>query len=492
MVKEQETVAKCSGLKAEACVGRFCLSSLRQHWGDYMHKTSEAASRKRIWGWYFFDWASQPYHTLLVTFIFGPFFAGVAAEYFMGTGLDEKAADAQAQSMWSFALSIVGLFIGLGAPFLGALADSSGRRVPWVFGFSTLYVVGAFSLWYMLPDGSNLWWGLGAFGIGFIGAEWALIFINSQLPSLTSDKDIGKISGSGFAFGYLGGIIALFIMLLFFMEMEGGKTILKLDPAFGLDASEREGTRIVGPLVAIWYAAFMIPYFLWVKDDTRDAHRPSISAAFASLARSLNGLKKNKSLAAYLGSSMFYRDALNGLYSFGGVYAKLVLNWEITQIAVFGIIGGISAVFFSYVGGRLDGRLGPKPVIIGGIWILIAVCVTIVSMSREMFFGIPLAEGSQLPDIMFYICGALIGGLGGTLQAASRSLMVRHAKPEAPTESFGLYGLTGRATAFLAPFLIGITTGLTGSARLGVSPVIGLFIIGLILLRWVKPEGDRS
>ncbi|MBU2981354.1 MFS transporter [Lentibacter algarum] len=458
-----------------------------------MQTSANISAKKRLWGWFFFDWASQPYHTLLVTFIFGPFFAGVAAEHFIGTGLDEKAADAQAQSMWSFALSIVGVFIGLGAPLLGALADSSGRRVPWVFGFSILYVVGAFGLWFMLPDGSNLWWGLLAFGIGFIGAEWALIFINSQLPSLQSDKGTGAISGSGFAFGYLGGIITLIIMLLLFVEQGNGKTLIGLDPAFGLDAAQREGTRIVGPLVAIWYAVFMVPYFLWVRDDVSvDTSRPSVSAAFASLGRALKGLKSNKSLTSYLASSMFYRDGLNGLYGFGGVYAALVLNWEITQIGVFGIIGGISAVFFSWFGGRLDSKLGPKPVIIGGIWILIVVCITIVSMSREMIFGIPLAEGSSFPDVVFYICGALIGGLGGTLQAASRTLMVRHAKPEAPTESFGLYGLTGRATAFLAPFLIGITTLATGSARLGVAPVIALFIIGLILLRWVNPEGDRS
>ena len=148
--------------------------------------------------------------------------------------------------------------------------------------------------------------------------------------------------------------------------------------------------------------------------------------------------------------------------------------------------------FYASVEKRDNPELADKPVIIGGIWILIAVCITIVSMSRGMFFGISLAEGSNLPDIVFYICGALIGGLGGTLQAASRTLMVRHAKPDAPTESFGLYGLTGRATAFLAPFLIGVATLATGSARLGVAPVIVLFIIGLILLRWVKPEGDRS
>ena len=458
-----------------------------------MTHSKEISARKRIWGWYFFDWASQPYHTLLVTFIFGPFFASVAAQYFLGTGLDEQAADARAQSMWSFGLGFIGVFIGLGAPFLGALADSSGRRIPWIFGFSLLYVVGAFGLWFMLPDGSNLWWGLCAFGLGFIGAEWALIFINSQLPSLVSDKGTGEISGSGFAFGYLGGVLALAIMLLLFVEQANGKTLIGLDPAFGFDAAAREGTRFVGPFTALWFIVFMVPYFLWVRDvPVAGAAKASVSAALASLGRSLKSLRHNTSLAAYLGSSMLYRDALNGLYSFGGVYAALVLNWEVTQIGVFGVIGAISAALFSWLGGKLDQRFGPKPVIIVAIWLLIAVCVVIVSMSREMFFGAPLAADSALPDFAFLLCGVFIGGLGGTLQAASRTLMVRHAKPEAPTESFGLYGLTGRATAFLAPTLIGLATMVSGSARLGVSPVIGLFLLGLVLLRWVKPEGDRS
>ena len=113
-------------------------------------------------------------------------------------------------------------------------------------------------------------------------------------------------------------------------------------------------------------------------------------------------------------------------------------------------------------------------------------------MDREQIFGIPLAEGSALPDIVFFVCGALIGGMGGVLQAASRSLMVRHTDPAAPTESFGLYGLSGRATAFMAPALIGSITALSGSARIGVAPLIVLFLIGLFLLRWVKAEGDSE
>lgn len=447
--------------------------------------------RKRIWGWFFFDWASQPFHTLLVTFVFGPYFAAVAAEYYLGTGLDEQAADAQAQSVWALCLTITGLIIGFGAPLMGALADSSGRRVPWVFAFSCMYVLGAGALWFTYPDGSNMWWMLAAFGIGFIGAEYALIFTNSQLPSLGTDEEIGAISGSGFAFGYAGGFVSLLIMLLLFAEQGSGKTLIGLDPAFGLDASEREGTRAVGPISALWFAVFMIPYFLWVRDAPRPESRASFGTAIGMLVALIKSLVHRLSLSAYLGSSMFYRDALNGLYSFGGVYAALVLDWEITQIGIFGIVALISSVVFSWLGGRLDQKVGPKPVIITAIWILIGVCIVVVFMSRETFFGVSLAPGSTLPDIVFFGCGVLIGGMGGVVQASSRSLMVRHSDPASPTEYFGLYGLSGRATSFVAPMLIGAVTAWTGSARLGVSPIVLLFIIGLFLLIWVKPEGDR-
>jgi len=449
------------------------------------------SQRKRIWGWVFFDWASQPYHTLLITFVFGPYFASVASDHYMASGLPERAADARAQSLWSTGLTVSGLIIGFGAPIIGAFADTTGRRLPWIALFSAMYVLGATALWGMVPDGSNLWFGLVAFGIGFIGAEYALIFVNSQLPSLVTLEEAGDLSGAGFAFGYAGGVTALLIMLALFVEQPSGKTLIGLDPALGLDAAQREGTRFVGPFTALWFAVFMIPYFLWVRDTGPKRQGRGIRDALGLLVRTLKGLRHRLSLGAYLGSSMLYRDALNGLYGFGGTYAILVLDWSITSVGIFGIIGAISAALFSWLGGKADRRLGPKPVIIVAIWGLIAVCVVVVGMDRSQIFGMPLAAGSTVPDAIFFGCGVMIGGLGGTLQAASRTLMVRHADPAAPTENFGLYGLSGRATAFLAPALIGLVTTLTESARIGVAPIIGLFAIGLFVLHWVRPEGDR-
>ncbi len=446
--------------------------------------------RKRIRGWYFFDWASQPFYTLILTFVFGPYFASVATSYFLGTGLAENVADARAQSVWSLGQTLTGLFIAFSAPVLGAFADNTGRRIPWIVAFSTLYVAGTWALWGMLPDGSTIWISLLAFGIGMIGAEYALIFVNAMLPDLGDEHEVGQISGSGMAMGYAGGVVALFVMLLLFVEQGDGKTLIGLDPGLGLfDAQMKEGTRFVGPFTALWYVIFMVPFFLWVRDAPHEK-KGTTRSALAELGRSLKSIVKRRSLFAYLASSMFYRDALNALYAFGGVYATLVLNWSITNIGIFGIIGAISAAVFTWIGGRADRRFGPKPVIRFNIFVLTVVTAVIVGMSRQSFFGLPLAEGSPLPDVVFYILGATIGAAGGALQSASRSMMVRHAHPDRPTEAFGLYALSGKATAFLAPALIGLVTWLADSPRIGVSPVIVLFVLSLFLLRWVRAEGE--
>ena len=451
------------------------------------------SNRKKIWGWFFYDWASQPFHTLLMTFVFGPYFVIVASQYYLGLGQDETLADANAQIVWSNCLAITGLIIGFGGPILGAIADTTRLRKPWITTFAVIYFVTALSLWYTLPDGSNMWLMLSVFGLCFIMAEYTYIFTNAQLPSLGSIDDIGKISGSGFGFGYAGGVISLFIMLLFFVEQDNGKTmILEIDPLFGLDASAKEGTRFVGPFVAIWFAIFMIPYFAWVREDSSLRRKLNVAEGFSNLLNSLRSLPARKSLFSYLGASMFYRDALNGLYSFGGTYAVLVLNWNIVKLGQFGIIAAISAALFSWLGGFLDRKWGPKPVIVFMASILTIVCFVIVNTSLTHVFGIAVPEGSNLPDMVFYTCGVFIGGMGGILQSASRSMMVRHTHPERATEGFGLYALSGRATAFLAPALIGLVTVISGDARIGISPLVGLFVVGLVLLIWVNPKGEHE
>ncbi|MDO5648617.1 MFS transporter [Paracoccus sp. (in: a-proteobacteria)] len=451
--------------------------------------------RKRIWGWWFFDWASQPYHTLLLTFIFSIYFAEVAQTHFIAGGATAAQAGARAQSLWGYGLAVSGAIIAMLAPILGAIADSSGRRMIWIWGFSGLYVIGSAGLWWLMPDQPALIQAVVLFGIGMIGVEFTTIFTNAQLPGLAPRAEIGRVSGSGYAFGYVGGVVSLAIMLALFAETPTGRTLIGIDPLFGLDAAQREGTRFVGPFVALWYIVFMIPFFLWVREG-RGGHRPvQIGAALRDLWALIRSLRHRRSLAAWLASSMFSRDALNALYGFGGVYAGTVLGWPVFLAGVFGVISAVSAAVISWLGGRADRQFGPRAVIIACTLALMAVCMLLIGMDTETIFGIPapaapVLAGLRLPDLLFFICGAVIGGAGGALQAASRTMMVRHTTPERATEGFGLYALSGKATAFLAPAAIAITTDLTGNQQIGFLPLIVIFLVALILLIWVKPEGE--
>jgi UMF1 family MFS transporter len=445
-------------------------------------RTDMPSAKRRIWGWFFFDWASQPYNTLILTFIFGPYIAEI-----LGDG-------SRAQSIWGFGIAAAGVVIALAAPILGAIADTGGTRMRWIWVFSLMYVVGSAGIWIAHPQDVNLIPVLLFFAIGLIGMEFATIFTNSMLPDLGTREEIGRISGNGWAFGYIGGLLALVVMLLFLAESgTTGKTLIGLDPIFGLNPEEREGTRFVGPLSAIWYIVFMIPFFLWVRDPRPvRAARGAVPKALRGLGHTLRSLPARRSLFAYLASSMFYRDALNGMYTFGGIYAAGVLGWSVVDTGIFGILAIITGALFAWLGGRADATFGPKPVIVACILVLTAVAISVVFVSRTSVFLIPVGPESSLPDISFYILGAAIGAAGGALQSASRTMMVRQGDRARMTEAFGLYALAGKATSFLAPFLIGVTTYVTGSQQLGVTPLIALFGIGLVLLMWVRPNGETG
>ncbi len=443
---------------------------------------TETSKTRRIWGWWMFDWANQPYNILLLTFIFAPYFTSfVAPDPVTG------------QAMWGWMLAISGVLTALFAPILGAIADNSGRKRQWILLWSALYVAGSAALWWAVPDAdtTTIILILVAFAIGMVGLEYGIVFTNAILPSLGKREDLGRISGNGWALGYIGGLASLVIMLLLLAEDEAGVTLIGIEPILGLDPDAREGTRAVGPFSALWYVIFVIPFFLWVREPPTPQQAPgAIRRGLAELKHTLRALPARRSLFAYLGSSMVYRDGLNGIYAFGGIYAAGVLGWSIVQIGVFGILAAAVGAVGCWLGGKLDSRLGPKPVIIGAILLLIAVCTIIVGTDRTMVLFLPVTADSNLPDIAFYICGALIGVGGGSLQAASRTMMVRQANPERMTEGFGLYALSGKVLSFVAPGLIALATMITDDQRLGVTPLIGLFALGLVLLLWVKPEGE--
>ena len=453
-------------------------------------------SRRSIFGWMMFDWATQPYSTLLLTFIFAPYFAEIITNKKINLGFSEQAAAADAQSLWGIFLAISGLLIAVCAPIFGVIADNSRSHIKFICYFSVCYFVGASGLWFATPDTLNVILILTLFSLGLFGMELATILTNAFLPTLAPLEKLGRISGSGWAIGYVGGLVAIIIALLFFAENGNGVTILGRPPALGLNPDLREGTRAIGPLTAIWFAFFMIPFFLYVRSPPTKSPKPSIHlfTAIMMVLDTIQKLRENRSLFTYFVSSMFYRDALNGIYSFGGIYAYGVLGWSVTDIGVFGILALISGALFSWVGGIADSKFGSKKVIQLSIFTLIATTFSIVMITPDSIFGITFSRNEILgtlsrSDCAFYFCGIILGAAGGIVQSASRTMLVFQADRSKITEAFGLYAFSGKATAFLAPLLVSLFTYVFQSQRIGVLPIIGLFVIGLILLTLVNEKG---
>jgi MFS transporter, UMF1 family len=359
-------------------------------------------------------------------------------------------------------------------------------------------------LWYAEPGMQNLTFVMLAIVLGLVGMEFAAVFNNAMMPHLVPRAELGRLSGSAWALGYVGGLVSLIIVLGFLApQPETGRTLLGFEPLFGLDAASREGDRASGPLTALWYAVFVTPLFLWTPDAPRRAWAgaSAIRRGLAKLGRTLLRLPKERSYFGFLLSSMFYRDALNALYTFGGIYAAGVLGWSIVQIGVFGILANITGAIGAWLGGRFDQAFGPKAVVGTSIVTLTVCCILIISTTQTEVLFFPLAEmglPSNLPNIVFYVAGGLIGAAGGSIQAASRTLLVDQVEREDVTEAFGLYALSGRATTFVGPLAIAFATSYFASEafgfstqdaqRLGVTPIIVLFMIGMAILPMVRSK----
>src|SRR6202142_4335056 len=213
--------------------------------------------RAAVISWIFFAWAAEPFFTLITTFVFAPYFATHVA-----------ADPASGQSLWGFATAAAGLILAFLSPVLGASADASGRRKPWIAAFGVLLVIGASLMWFGKPgDVSVIPALLIAYAVATIGVEFAIVFNNSMMPTLVPPHKIGRLSGTGWATGYVRGILSLILVLGFLAaNPETGRTLLGFKPLFGLDPVTHQGDRITGPLTGIWFIVFVLPMFLLTPD----------------------------------------------------------------------------------------------------------------------------------------------------------------------------------------------------------------------------------
>jgi len=443
--------------------------------------------RRAVTAWLFFDWAAQPFFTLITTFVFAPFFAS------------ELARDAAAgQALWGYATGFAGLCIALLSPLLGGIADRTGPRKPWIAAFGALLVIGSAMLWFAVPGASSaVPIALTGFVIATIGAEFATTFNNAMMTRLVPPERLGWLSGTGWAIGYLGGLLSLAITLgLLAADPHTGKTLAGLAPIFGLDAAAREGDRFSGPLTALWFIVFVAPMFLLTPDAAPTGMRLSQAAqgGLGRLKATLAELPKLPALGRFLLANMIYQDALVALFAFGGIYAAGVFGWQTIELGVFGILLTVTGTLGAWLGGKLDDAIGGKPVVLGSIACLLFACLGILSLGADhVLFVIPAAPAvpgdglfASVPERVYLGLGLLIGLVAGPLQAASRSLMARLAPPGRIGEFFGLFALSGKVTSFMGPTLVALATSLFASQRAGLAVLIVFFLAGAALLAGVK------
>ena len=441
--------------------------------------------RSAVISWIFFDWAAQPYFTLITTFVFAPYFATHVA-----------SDPASGQALWGFATAAAGLMIALMSPVLGAIADASGRRKPWIAAFGALLVIGSCLMWFGKPgDVSIIPPLLLAYAIATIGVEFATVFNNAMMPSLVPPDKIGRLSGTGWATGYVGGILSLILVLGFLAaDPDTGRTLFGFVPPFGLDPVTHEGDRITGPLTGIWFIVFVLPMFLLTPDyPAKRRMGEALREGLTDLRQTLGELPKHKSMAAFLLANMIYTDGLVSLFAFGGIYAAGTFDWQTLQIGSFGIVLAIAGALGAWLGGKLDDKLGPKRVIAGSMLILLSSIVAILLVDKDSILFIKVAPPvpggalfSGAAERAYLVLGCLIGAAGGPLQAASRTLLIQMAPKDRIAQYFGLFALTGKVTSFVGPLLIGVVTAVTESQKAGMAVLVPFFVAGLALLGRVR------
>lgn len=441
------------------------------------------APMRALVSWVLFDWAAQPYYTLILTFLFAPYFATVV----VGNA-------AQGQTLWGYSAAAAGVLIAIGSPLLGAFADGRGRRKPWIALFSLLLVAGLASLWLAKPGADNTTIALVLFGfvLATIAAEFTQVFTNAIMPTLVPAEKLGRLSGTGWAVGYAGGLLSLAVMAgLIVTDPASGKTILGLDPLIKLDTETREGDRLVGPFAALWFAIFMIPFFLFVPDTHKPPPPGTVKrTALAELWDTVSGLPRHPDMLFFLLARMLYIDGLTAIFAFGGIYGASVFGWQALELGIFGIVLTLTGVLGAVAGGVLDDRIGARNVIMAALLVLLVGTLGILSIDKtHVLFGLevaPKAAGSapfsSAGERVFLVFAMVIGIVAAPVQAASRSLLARLAPPEKVTQFFGLFAFSGKVTAFFAPFLIASVTAATGSERAGMSAIMFFLIAGMVLM----------
>jgi UMF1 family MFS transporter len=439
-------------------------------------QADKVVPRKQVVSWAFWDWSNQPYNTVILTFIFTALY--LLDDPFLPEGLRNLADDDPAKeaglavlsSGLGYAVGAAGLIIALLAPVLGQRSDTNGNRKRSLLFATILVALTMFALFFVEADPSFFILGVSLVALGSVFSEIAGVNYNAMLVQVSTPKTVGKVSGLGWGLGYIGGILALVLVVIAYSF-----------DWFGLPTEDGLPFRLVAVGCAIWSLLFAIPIFLNVPSLPPTAARETVSffRSYVVLVRDIAKLfRESRNTFWFLVASAVYRDGLAGVFTFGAAIASVTFDFGFLEVVAFGIAANLIAGISTIISGRFDDRFGPRAVIITAL-------VGLVVAGTIVFF---LHDGGK---IIFWIFGLLLCVFVGPAQAASRSLLARVTPAGREGEIFGLYATTGRAASFISPTLWAVFITIFGFQYWGVLGIVLVIAVGLVLMLFVK-AGKRD
>lgn len=419
--------------------------------------------RGQRFAWCLFDFANSAFNTVVITFVFPQFFVRVLVG-------DATKGDV----WWARAMALSGLIVALLAAPCGARADQRAGKRRWLTMLTLTVVAATAALAWARPDpalgrasDATLLWTLLLVVVANVAFELAFVFYNAFLPELAAPDRVGRLSGHGWAFGYVGGLACLALGL-------GVVGIDGLGPWVSPDA--HWNVRATNLLVAAWFAVFALPMLLFVRDRPRAAGAAPPRSSWRAVLATLRELPQRPALLRFLLAHLIYNDALMALITLAGLYMAGTLGMTTEGIMVMGIGLNVVAGFGAWGFGHVDDRIGPRAAVLWSLGLLTA--------GGVLAIAVPTVPG-------FAVAAALVGIGMGPNQAASRSLLVRLVEPGRQAEYLGLLSMSGKATVWIGPLLFAIVREWTDSQRVAFVPLIAMFALGFALMWSVRMPGGR-
>ena len=419
--------------------------------------------RPRVITWALWDCGATGLNAIVVTFVF--------SVYLTGTVGDGLPGDTSPASWLGRALTVSAVFVALLAPLTGVLVAAPHRRRVVLTALTVAAAVFTAAMSLIGDDPRYLFPGLVLLAATAACSDLAGVPYNAMLRQLSTPATAGRISGLGWAAGYAGSVVLLLLVYVGFISGDGPyRGLLRLPVLDGVNV------RAAMIAAACWLIVFALPLLLTAPGASDTPTDPGgVLAGYRQMWSDLRAeWSRDRNFVYFLIVSAVFRDGLAGVFAFGAVLGVSVYGLSPGSVLIFGVVASTVAALGAVVGGRLDDRIGPKPVIVGSLAAMIAAGMTLLALSGA---------------VAFWICGLLLCLFVGPTQSAARTLLLRMTGEGKEGVAFGLYTTTGRAAAFLAPALFFVFVDIFNADRAGMAGICLVLAAGLAgMLRIRVPD----